>query len=195
MQRLRFLLSLLALLSFNPIFLIATAQETPVTPTIPSNPDQIPVTPITPPPGSLPTTSDPAKPPEFIETRLILKLKQRRVFVFKGEKQVASYPVAVGKKGWETPRGNFKIIQMIRNPTWQNPWTGKVVAAGPKNPIGERWIGFWTDGKNQIGFHGTPTINSIGQAASHGCVRMLNKDVIAMFELVKVGTPVIVQQQ
>jgi lipoprotein-anchoring transpeptidase ErfK/SrfK len=124
-----------------------------------------------------------------------LKLKQRRVFVFKGDKQVASYPVAVGKKGWETPTGNFKIIQMVRNPTWQNPWTGKVIAAGPKNPIGERWIGFWTDGKNQIGFHGTPTVNSIGQAASHGCVRMLNKDVVAMFELVKVGTPVVVQHQ
>lgn len=195
MQRLSFLLSLLAFFSFNTIFLLATAQETSVTPTIPSNLNQTPITPITPPPGSSPTNSSPTKPPELIETRLVLKLKQRRVFVFKGDKQVASYPVAVGKKGWETPTGNFKIIQMVRNPTWQNPWTGKVISAGPKNPIGERWIGFWTDGKNQIGFHGTPTINSIGQAASHGCVRMLNSDVKAMFELVKVGTPVLVQVQ
>lgn len=195
MQRLNFLLSLLALFSFNNIFLLANAQETPITPIIPSDPNQTPVAPITPPPGSLPTNSAPTKPPELIETRLVLKLKQRRVFVFKGDKQVASYPVAVGKKGWETPTGNFKIIQMVRNPTWQNPWTGKVISAGPKNPIGERWIGFWTDGKNQIGFHGTPTINSIGQAASHGCVRMLNSDVKKMFELVKVGTPVLVQLQ
>lgn len=194
MQKLSFLLSLLAVLSFNNTVL--NAQETPVNLTIPSEPNQTPVTPITPPPGSLPTNSTPTtKPPELIDTRLVLKLKQRRVFVFKGDKQVATFPVAVGKKGWETPTGNFKIIQMVRNPTWQNPWTGKVIPAGPKNPIGERWIGFWTDGKNHIGFHGTPTINSIGQAASHGCVRMLNKDVIAMFELVKVGTPVIVQHQ
>lgn len=195
MQRLSFLLSLLALFSFNNVFLLATAQETQITPIIPSEPNQTPVTPITPPPGSSPTNSAPTKPPEFIETRLVLKLKQRRVFVFKGDKQVASYPVAVGKKGWETPTGNFKIIQMVKNPTWQNPWNGKVIPAGPKNPIGERWIGFWTDGKNQIGFHGTPTINSIGQAASHGCVRMLNSDVKAMFEFVKVGTPVLVQLQ
>jgi lipoprotein-anchoring transpeptidase ErfK/SrfK len=195
MQRLSFLLSLLALFSFNNVFLFAIAQETQITPIIPSEPNQTPVTPIIPPPGSSPTNSAPTKPPEFIETRLVLKLKQRRVFVFKGDKQVASYPVAVGKKGWETPTGNFKIIQMVKNPTWQNPWNGKVIPAGPKNPIGERWIGFWTDGKNQIGFHGTPTINSIGQAASHGCVRMLNSDVKAMFEFVKVGTPVLVQLQ
>nr|WP_310411070.1 L,D-transpeptidase [Chamaesiphon sp. OTE_8_metabat_110] len=41
-----------------------------------------------------------------------------------------------------------------------------------------------------MGFHGTPNVKSIGTAASHGCVRMLNRDVKAMFRLVKVGTTV-----
>ncbi|MDE5115063.1 MAG: L,D-transpeptidase, partial [Trichodesmium sp. St15_bin1_1] len=56
-----------------------------------------------------------------------------------------------------------------------------------------RWIGFWTDGKDTIGFHGTPTVQSIGSAASHGCVRMYNEDVINLFQKVQVGTQVVVE--
>lgn len=132
--------------------------------------------------------------PKELETRLVLKLRKRRVYVYQGKQLKTSFPVAVGKKGWETPTGSFKVLQMIPNPVWQHPWNGKVFPPGPKSPLGERWIGFWTDGKNFIGFHGTPGENLIGQAVSHGCVRMRNKDVKALFELVQMGTPVIVQQ-
>jgi hypothetical protein len=112
-----------------------------------------------------------------------LDLTKRRVTAYKNEEILVSYPVAVGKKGWETPKGSFKVIQMIKNPTWQNPWNGKVMPAGPNTALGERWIGFWTNGKDTIGFHGTPTVNSIGKAASHGCVRMYNKDVKELFPI------------
>ncbi|MEO0647818.1 MAG: L,D-transpeptidase, partial [Cyanobacteria bacterium J06650_10] len=44
-----------------------------------------------------------------------------------------------------------------------------------------------------FGFHGTPTIESIGQAASNGCVRMYNEDVVALFSQVSVGTPVLIE--
>jgi lipoprotein-anchoring transpeptidase ErfK/SrfK len=127
-----------------------------------------------------------------VAPHLVLKLKERKVYVYQGNKVLASYPVAIGKKGWETPKGNFQVIQLVENPIWQNPWNGNIVPAGPKNPLGERWIGFWTDGKNYIGFHGTTAENLIGQAVSHGCVRMRNKDIKEMFENVKIGTPVIV---
>ncbi|MEY3328215.1 MAG: hypothetical protein RLZZ115_1096 [Cyanobacteriota bacterium] len=125
--------------------------------------------------------------------RVILRLGQRRVYLYQGEQVIASYPVAVGKAGWETPTGSFKVMQKIENPVWQDPWTGEVRSPGPNTALGLRWIGFWTDGKDAIGFHGTPTVNSIGQAASHGCVRMRNEDVVALFEQVDVGTPVIVE--
>ncbi|HAN74646.1 MAG TPA: L,D-transpeptidase [Planktothrix sp. UBA8407] len=125
--------------------------------------------------------------------RLILRLGQRRVYLYQGEQMIASYPVAVGKAGWETPTGSFKVMQKIENPVWQDPWTGEVRSPGANTALGLRWIGFWTDGKDAIGFHGTPTVNSIGQAASHGCVRMRNEDVVALFEQVDVGTPVIVE--
>lgn len=126
------------------------------------------------------------------QVKLVLRLGERRVYVYQGDSQIASYPVAVGKPGWETPTGTFQVIEKVENPQWQNPWTGEVRPAGPNSALGLRWIGFWHDGKDSIGFHGTPTVNSIGQAASHGCVRMRNEDIVALFEKVDMGTVVMV---
>jgi len=80
--------------------------------------------------------------------------------------------------------GNGKI----KNPAWTSFKTGEVSAPGVENPLGSRWIGFWADGQDVIGFHGTSDVKSIGTAASHGCVRMRDRDVKALFPLVKVGT-------
>ncbi|QYO68142.1 L,D-transpeptidase [Leptolyngbya sp. 7M] len=87
----------------------------------------------------------------------------------------------------------FRVIAMLRNPGWTNPFTGEVLPPGANNPLGERWIAFWTDGQNDIGFHGTPNRESVGQAASHGCVRMLNEHIREMFEWVEPGTLVTVE--
>nr|WP_324616421.1 L,D-transpeptidase [Lusitaniella coriacea] len=131
--------------------------------------------------------------PDVEETRLILRLRDRRVYYYIGDEILFSYPVAIGRKGWETPTGQFSILQKIPHPTWQHPFTQEIVPPGPENPLGVRWIGFWTDGQNYIGFHGTPNEELIGQAVSHGCVRMRNTDITALFEKVKLGTPVIVE--
>ena len=174
---------------------IAPAQTPEVSTT---NTLQTPATNTTVTPTATPTktpatkTTATATDNKNLATRLVLNLKERRVYAYKDDKVIVSYPVAVGKKGWETPTGNFKVIQMVKDPIWENPWNGKIVPASPKGPIGERWIGFWSDGKNTIGFHGTPTINSLGQAASHGCVRMKNEDVKVLFEMIEPGTPVVV---
>jgi len=131
--------------------------------------------------------------PEVSETRLVLRLSERMVYVYQGNSLKVSYPVAVGKNGWETPTGQFKVMAMIKDPGWTNPFTGEVVSAGADNPLGERWIQFWTDGENAIGFHGTPSRESVGRAASHGCVRMYNEDVRELYALVLLGTPVTVE--
>ena len=145
-----------------------------------------PISPV----NSLPTTTV-----TRTETRLLLNLKKRRVFVYQGQKMIASYPVAIGRPGWETPTGQFRVIQMVREPVWEHPFTGQLVPSGKNNPLGARWIGFWTDGENFIGFHGTPQENLIGRAVSHGCVRMRDRDIKALFEKVKIGTSVIVVAQ
>lgn len=131
--------------------------------------------------------------PGQAQVHLLLKIGERRVYVYEGDQVVASYPVAVGKTGWETPTGEFKVFNLEIDPVFLSLWTGNKIGPGPDNPLGPRWIGFWTDGKTQVGFHGTNAPDSIGQAISHGCVRMHNKDVIALYEKVKLGTQVIVQ--
>ncbi len=125
---------------------------------------------------------------------LLLVLKQRRLYIYQGNVLLASYPVAIGKPKWETPTGKFKVLNMVENPVWENPFVSytQVVPAGFQNPLGERWIGFWTDGKDEIGFHGTYQRNSVGKAISHGCVRMYNEDVRKLFKIVTIGTPVTV---
>ncbi|MEO0406908.1 MAG: L,D-transpeptidase [Cyanobacteria bacterium P01_A01_bin.135] len=127
------------------------------------------------------------------QMQLVLRLSDRRVYLYRGETVEVSYPVAVGKAGWETPVGSYEVMTMIENPSWENPFTGDVIPAGPNNPLGQRWIGFWTDGNNFIGFHGTPNEGSVGRAASHGCVRMYNRDIQELFTLVAVGMPVTVE--
>ncbi|MFP3868558.1 MAG: L,D-transpeptidase [Desulfobacteraceae bacterium] len=139
-------------------------------------------------PTKIPVITSPAQ-----DRRIVLKLRQRRVFVYDKDHEVASYQVAVGKRGWETPTGRFQVFDKVRNPAWKNPWNGKISEPGPDSVLGERWIGFWTNGKQCIGFHGTPGEHLLGQAVSHGCVRMRNADIRKMFDLVETGTPVIVQ--
>lgn len=125
-------------------------------------------------------------------SQLVLKLSERRLYAYLGDRAVASYPVAIGRDNWETPVGTFTIFQRQQNPAWEHPFTGTIVPPGPDNPLGARWLGFWTDGRNAIGFHGTPHEELIGTAVSHGCVRLRNADVIELYEWVELGTPVLV---
>ncbi|MCL6435893.1 MAG: L,D-transpeptidase [Leptolyngbyaceae cyanobacterium HOT.MB2.61] len=124
------------------------------------------------------------------ETNLVVDLSDRRVYLYQGKKLKTSYPLAVGQEGWETPTGSFEVIEMQKDPKWLHPITKEVVLPGPNNPLGKRWIGFWSDGKTHLGFHGTNQEDLIGQAVSHGCLRMRNKDVIALYNQVSEGTPV-----
>ncbi|MFH7243685.1 MAG: L,D-transpeptidase [Spirulina sp.] len=126
-------------------------------------------------------------------THVVLRLSERRVYLYDGNRLWVSYPVAVGRQGWTTPTGRFVVQRKQADPTWRHPFTGALVPPGPENPLGRHWVGFWSDGNNVIGFHGTPQEDLIGQAVSHGCVRMRNADVAEFFDRVQVGTPVIVE--
>ncbi|MDG2990869.1 L,D-transpeptidase [Candidatus Synechococcus calcipolaris G9] len=129
-----------------------------------------------------------------MERKLVLRLSDRRVYLYEGEQVLASYPVAIGRAGWETPQGSFQVSHKVVDPIWQNPFNGNVVQPGPNNPLGDRLIVFAPMGnKGFVGFHGTTNESLIGQAVSHGCVRMKNNDIRALFEKVEVGMAVIVQ--
>ncbi|MFT8315429.1 MAG: L,D-transpeptidase [Clostridium sp.] len=96
----------------------------------------------------------------------------RSLTLYKDNKFYKLYPVAVGKGATPTPAGTFKIINKQIN---------------PGGPYGARWLGLSARG---IGIHGTNRPGSIGGPVSHGCIRMYNKDVIELSNLVPVGTVV-----
>ncbi|WP_199300291.1 L,D-transpeptidase [Coleofasciculus sp. FACHB-542] len=129
------------------------------------------------------------------QSYLVVDLSDRLVYVYRDDRLQASYPVAVGQLGWETPTGSFQVLQMNQNPAWRQPITGEVIPSGANdNPLGDRWIGFWSDGRHQIGFHGTNEEHLIGQAVSHGCLRMRNQDIRMLYQQVAKGTLVLVRR-
>jgi lipoprotein-anchoring transpeptidase ErfK/SrfK len=119
-----------------------------------------------------------------------------------GGEVARTWPVAVGTNNSPTPLGTFVVGAKRFEPTWVNPapdrW-GKDMPArigpGPDNPLGVRAIN-WNrpgGGDTLIRFHGTPNEASIGTAASNGCVRMFNRDVIELYDLVSPGMTIISQ--
>jgi lipoprotein-anchoring transpeptidase ErfK/SrfK len=131
--------------------------------------------------------------PRAKDTRLVVDLSDRHVTIYRNGKQLKKFDVAIGQKGWETPIGDFTIHQMKINPEWQHPITREVFPRGPENPLGDRWIGFYEGEHMAIGFHGTPNESLVGSAVSHGCLRMRNQDIRAMYEEIGIGTVVEVQ--
>lgn len=142
-------------------------------------------------------TTTPKKTAESMQTTpaIIVTLSQRKVALYNGEKLVKTYRCAIGTPDHPTPVGNWKIVLKRKNPTWVNPgseWAKtmpKTIAPGPTNPLGLRALNLNASG---IRLHGTTSLSSIGTAASHGCMRMRNQDIVDLFDRVKVGTPVFI---
>jgi lipoprotein-anchoring transpeptidase ErfK/SrfK len=118
--------------------------------------------------------------------RIIINVPARRLALVQGATLVRAYPIAVGRPWTQTPRGSFHILQKAKDPTWA-PKGRPPVPPGPGNPLGHRWMRISPDG---YGIHATNEPNSIGQARSHGCIRMSRADAEDLFDRVVVGTPV-----
>lgn len=114
--------------------------------------------------------------------------------VLEHDKLIKEYPVAVGTPYERTPIGNYKIFYKEKYPTWY-PGSGFLdktpVPPGIHNPLGSRWMEF----KPTYGIHGTNKDWDIDYPVSGGCIRMHNVDVEELYELVDVGTPVIITYQ
>jgi L,D-transpeptidase ErfK/SrfK len=139
---------------------------------------------------------------ESKELYLLLRLGERRLYVVEDDvkQPPQGYPVAIGRPQFPTPSGRFQINELIENPDFlafdfNNP-KGRDrghIPPGPNNPLGLRWIGFAYAHGWQVGFHGTANTSVLGQAVSHGCVRMSNTDVVEVYNRVKLGTVVAVE--
>lgn len=127
------------------------------------------------------------------QSKVVIRLQSRKLEHYEGDRLVGIYDIAVGQTDWETPTGNFAVLDMRRNPLWQHPITEEAIATGPDNPLGSRWIGFAHEEGYHIGIHGTNQEELVGQAVSHGCVRMREADIQALFEEIAIGTPISVR--
>jgi murein L,D-transpeptidase YcbB/YkuD len=118
---------------------------------------------------------------------LSVDLSERVLYVMKDGDQVASYPVAVGQPKHPTPTGEFHIRHIVWNPHWIPPdakWArGKRPRApgDPRNPVGRVKLLYHDP---DLYIHGTHEVDSLGEAESHGCLRMRNRDVIALAKMV-----------
>jgi len=102
-----------------------------------------------------------------------------------GDEIFKTYTVATGKNN-STPVGTFVIEEKLVSPPWYK--MDKIVTADDDNyELGTRWLGLSKEG---YGIHGTKHEDTIGNQVTKGCVRMKNKDVEELFDLVPVGTEV-----
>lgn len=116
---------------------------------------------------------------------VLVSITDRKLAVLENGQVVKVFSVAVGAAVSPSPTGEFEIANRITRPAYYH--SGEVVAPGKGNPVGTRWIGL---NKKGYGIHGTNAPRSIGKAASHGCIRLRNRDVEQLFELVAVGDTV-----
>jgi lipoprotein-anchoring transpeptidase ErfK/SrfK len=135
---------------------------------------------------------------DFAPGTIVIVQHQRKLYLMLGDGRAIRYRVAVGKrgKGWT---GWTRIEGKYVRPAWSPPaavkqWNPRIPdmipGGAPNNPMGERAL---TLTRSEIAIHGTTRSmrRSIGSAASFGCIRMLNEDVIDLYNRVSVGTPVV----
>jgi lipoprotein-anchoring transpeptidase ErfK/SrfK len=138
--------------------------------------------------------------PELLSRVIKIHRGNKMLEVWEGEKLLAAVPITPGVKGGgarETPAGNWKIVGIAAQPTFR--WdkgvldhgkrtdTSYMLPPGPRNPVGVLWIGL---NKPGIGIHGTSSAWTIGRAASHGCMRVGNWDVVRLSKLITKGMTV-----
>lgn len=125
------------------------------------------------------------------ETKIVINVPAFTLYLYEYGVQVKSFPIGVGSELKPSVLGPTRIINNVVDPTYYPPKMAEYglepIPPGPDNPVGSRWLGLDMPG---YGIHGTDVPQSIGKAASAGCIRMRNEDVEKLSSLVKVGTPV-----
>ncbi len=135
---------------------------------------------------------------------IVLNVPEMRLYYYlpkeKGKPQeVLTYPLGVGRAGWNTPYMNTTIIQKKKNPNWYPPESirkeheekgdplPKIVESGPDNPLGYYAMRL---GQPDYLIHGTNRPYGVGMRVSHGCIRLYPEDIEALFSKVSLKTSV-----
>ncbi len=123
---------------------------------------------------------------------VIVDTSERRLYYLLKDGKAITYRVAVGKPHMQWFGSTF-VTAKRENPGWtptarmRRQGYPAYVPPGPKNPLGIRAIYL---GWGEYRIHGTISPRSIGRAASSGCIRMLNRDIVDLYKRVHIGAPV-----
>jgi lipoprotein-anchoring transpeptidase ErfK/SrfK len=160
-------------------------------------------------PGYVPTPEEEMLPaeyrpqPVYFRTNeppgtIIVHTEERFLYLVQENGQAIRYGVGVGREGF-TWQGLLTISRKQEWPDWRpppemiqrQPYLPRFMAGGPGNPMGARALYL---GDTVYRIHGTNQPRTIGHAVSSGCFRLVNRDVIDLYERVPVGTKVVVRQ-
>ncbi len=158
-------------------------------------------------PGVVP--DDRAKVPEGYERKIVfyrtseqpgtivVETRERALYLVMTDNRAMRYGIGVGRDGFQW-KGLLKVSRKAEWPDWRppaemiqrQPYLPRFMAGGPGNPLGARAMYL---GESVYRIHGTNQPHTIGQSVSSGCFRLVNSDVIDLYERVPVGTRVVVQ--
>jgi L,D-transpeptidase ErfK/SrfK len=163
------------------------------------------VDPWVPPPGEVLLIPTEYVLPESSYQGLVVNIPEMRLYYFHGGggaaegTLVTTYPVGLGRDDWRTPQGSFRVRGKTENPTWVIPESiraehvrereddrAMIPGGDPDNPLGLYRLELTLP---LYALHGSNMPWGVGMQVSHGCVRLYNEDIAALFHEVRVGTP------
>jgi lipoprotein-anchoring transpeptidase ErfK/SrfK len=120
-----------------------------------------------------------------LNSRIVVDLSARRLELYKHGRRVLKAKVAIGASITPTPRGSYYVNQRLTAPDPWGPFGPGALGISAFSPVLQEW----TQG-GPIAIHGTNQPDSIGQAVSHGCIRVRNETLLLLFRMAPAGTPV-----
>ncbi|MEW6601419.1 MAG: L,D-transpeptidase family protein, partial [Nitrospirota bacterium] len=138
--------------------------------------------------------------PDVLDRGIIINLAEMRLYSFfsmDNKKYVSTYPIGIGREGFNTPAGMYDITLKVKDPVWrvpadireEDPKLPAFVLPGPDNPLGKYWLQLSING---YGIHGTNKPYGIGRKVSHGCIRLYPEDIELLANFVEPGTTVMI---
>ena len=133
--------------------------------------------------------------PDAPRRGIVVNLPEMRLYHFRKDGTVGTYPVGIGREAWETPELKTRIVRMRKDPTWvppasirrEKPHLPASIGPGPDNPLGAYAMSL-SAGAYVI--HGTNKPTGVGRRVSSGCIRLYPEDIEHLFNHAGNGVPV-----
>lgn len=147
--------------------------------------------------------------PDAPHVGIVVNAAQMRLYYFAprapgGQQIIYTYPIGIGRVSWKTPSGVTTVVRKVKNPVWRPPADilkehreeGDPLPAeirpGPDDPMGNRALYL---GWPEYAIHGTNKPAGVGMRVSHGCMHLYPEDIVLLYNMIPVGTPVRVVNQ